>query len=425
VHSFKRKASSPDKSEKQNNTSNTALESVEDESNQFAQSRAEEGAVDGGSQTPLLDLAAGQDQEDTAPGQDPDREALLERLERLAEYIAECEAYVRESEGDSFLTSCAESNLQSALATKEKLLEALNTDGRMEAGVANADDIVSLSNDRDDPTWDIMNGGHDAVNIEKGKAKPDEWRNGFQIEEGNVSLNREGYESEIDTLDEYREMLVSDFDFSGTIEAFLEQPNAEQSFVDAMIERYCGEESESDPAFVAALSSEIWAYATTGADSTGVTDIAQMQGMLRALDSEIVKSSDSNTPMSEDEFTLPGTDYALPEGDGLHGRATILTTRHLLGGLEPAEAEAEAEVETEKEPPEIEKDPPETAPPSKPPKRGPPGPPRRRKDKGKRPRNKKKKSKNKCLNKGARKQKKGKRKMKQKQKRQYGKKPGR
>ncbi len=84
---------------------------------------------------------------------------------------------------------------------------------------------------------------------------------------------------------------------------------------------------------VEGLAKNIWSYASTGADIKGNTNVAQMQGMLFALDSELVKVSNSNTEMKDTEFTLPGTDEVLKDGDGLHGRATTLTTRHLIDNV--------------------------------------------------------------------------------------------
>ena len=137
----------------------------------------------------------------------------------------------------------------------------------------------------------------------------------------------------------YREMLKQDFNFGGVIsECYFVGASAgggERVFVDAILARYPQGNPNvgNTPENLAALAREIWSYATTGADTSGKTDIAEMQGLLFALDARIQESSATNTPMSRGTFVLPGTGVNLPLGDGRHGRATVLTTRHLLANI--------------------------------------------------------------------------------------------
>jgi len=163
----------------------------------------------------------------------------------------------------------------------------------------------------------------------------------------------------IDTLAEYRKMLQRDFNFSGLINKYagarpdLTAPEelrsaGESAFVADVIARFYPDNQVGDPEVAAAeaIAKNIWSYATCGYDLNGVTDIAQMQGLLYVFDKEIRQSSDTNTKMKGEWFVVPGTEdwdtpIKLKGGDGRHGRATILTTRHLLAGMSETPPETE------------------------------------------------------------------------------------
>lgn len=228
-----------------------------------------------------------------------------------------------------------------------------------ESYVANAEDVVTASNEREDQVWDAFNGEHETLNAPE-SGKPDEWYRGFVIEGENVSVNRDNVETSIDTLPEYREMLVQDFNFNQALNTFtaMGEPAGQEAFVASIQQQYPNHALSQDD--LAELAENIYSYATTGADASnpdglGNTDIAQMQGMLYALDSEIVSTSDSNTNMQAEDIlsadaynALPDDeksnyfqlgDSFLPLGDGIHGRATILTTRHLMSNIESRDIE--------------------------------------------------------------------------------------
>ncbi|MFT5686343.1 MAG: hypothetical protein ACI8RZ_007299 [Myxococcota bacterium] len=217
-----------------------------------------------------------------------------------------------------------------------------------EVNLARAGDVLSRSNSRKDPVWKKFNDEADELTLPE-KEQPEAWRLGIQVK--GVDTTGDGVYDEytvtggedvgIEDIEDYRKMLKKDFNFSGTISRYigLADGNAKAGgklFVDAVLVRYELDGDDADPAQkakVEGLAKNIWSYASTGMDIKGNTDVAQMQGMLFALDSELVKVSNSNTEMQDTEFTLPGTDETLKDGDGLHGRATILTTRHLMDNV--------------------------------------------------------------------------------------------
>lgn len=231
------------------------------------------------------------------------------------------------------------------------------------AGTRSADDVLKSSNEKSnvigssstdplgekmDQVWDIMNGGRTELNKKDlpadhqvGKEKKDaSWYNGIQIhtdpETGaqTVQVERTALDNRTDPLpelsiDEYRQMLIRDFDYNGAITQFKELGGL-TAFVKAVLARY----PDQDPKTMTVVATEVWSYATTGMDTKGVTDIAQMQGYLYALDPSIKVSSDTNTLMGA-EFNAGTKEkpIMLKGGDGKHGRATILTTRHLLSNV--------------------------------------------------------------------------------------------
>lgn len=199
--------------------------------------------------------------------------------------------------------------------------------------VDEAGDVLSQSNAHPTEAWRVMNGGSTELNATG--TKPRAWRRGFEIDGDQVSVNDGTQVSSVQTLDDYKKMVRDDFNFQKATE-FFDDNGGQEAFLTALADKY-----PDHPLGAEALEQvgiQLWSYAQTGADTQGNTDIGQLQGLLRPLDTEIATSSDTNTPMSETEFTLPGTEISLPEGDDTHGRATILTTRHLMGSLVPDDA---------------------------------------------------------------------------------------
>ncbi len=162
----------------------------------------------------------------------------------------------------------------------------------------------------------------------------------------------------IETLADYRAMLVQDFNFGGLVERLAGVPSlddqnpkamraaGEDAFIQLAIARFHPGLSASDPATetTVAIAKNIWSYATCGYDVEGRSDISELQGLLYLFDAEIRSSSDTNTEMAsgtdiQDWFVIPGTEgWETPlkakRGDGRHGTATVRTTRHLMAKLD-------------------------------------------------------------------------------------------
>jgi len=192
---------------------------------------------------------------------------------------------------------------------------------------------------------------------------------GFTLEDREVRMGfagdtQRGKEKEhlkaaggIDTLVEYRQMLVRDFNFNGILRKYTGTPSLSPApsisarskgmgaFLADVVARFYPDSKVGDPEAEAcvAIARNIWSYATCGMDMGGDTNIEQLQGLLYVFDKEVRGSSETNTKMrsgekADDWFVVPGTeDWDTPikilKGDGRHGRATILTTRHLLTGM--------------------------------------------------------------------------------------------
>lgn len=215
----------------------------------------------------------------------------------------------------------------------DHLSDPLFSGSRPAVDVDEAGDVLAQSNANPTEAWRVMNGGSTELNATG--TKPRAWRRGFEIDGDQVSVNDGTQVHSVQTLDDYKKMVRDDFNFQKATE-FFDDNGGQQAFLTALADKY-----PDHPLGAEALQQvgiQLWSYAQTGADTEGNTDIGQLQGLLRPLDTEIATSSDTNTPMSETEFTLPGTDISLPEGDDKHGRATILTTRHLMGSLVPDNA---------------------------------------------------------------------------------------
>lgn len=163
----------------------------------------------------------------------------------------------------------------------------------------------------------------------------------------------------IDTAAEYRAMLTRDFNFNGVVKKYTDIARIDAGPKETLEGETLWKRSETpflkdviaavypglkfdDPTVQPAIeiARNIWSYAMRGMDCQGRTDIDEMQGLLYVFDKQIAGSSNTNTKMADEKkeenwFIVPGTeDWPQPikllKGDGRHGRATILTTRHLL-----------------------------------------------------------------------------------------------
>lgn len=240
-------------------------------------------------------------------------------------------------------------------------------DHQKELTLTRGQDVLEQSNNKtNDALWAHTNGGSEQLSVEKG-AKPEEWLEGIRLEEidGTLVPIMKGDESVekrlaaakklgFKKLKDYRKRIVQDFNFSGATRHFdpsfdpakddfdvdsdVHFQAGKAKFLSAAVSRYGPTTRGADRERIKRLATEIWSYATRGCDTKGATNIGQMQGLLHALDSQIASVSDTNTKRTGTSAEV-GTDGVSVEAlDGTHGRATILTTRMLMGAIEDGDS---------------------------------------------------------------------------------------
>jgi hypothetical protein len=210
-----------------------------------------------------------------------------------------------------------------------------------------ASTLEKSNKNTDDGVWNAMNGGATTVDA-PGKTKPAAWGNYLELSDNGAVKVHNQTKAQTDnfpkTKEDFQKMLVKDFDFNGSISAF-KQNGGEKTFIDQMKKNRPEEVKNMGEKNFEILCKQVYSYATTGHDISGKTNIGEMQGMLRQLNPEIAKSSDSNTEMKasgiipKDKFDkLPADeqkkyvmigDVGIPKGDDHYGRATIMTTRQI------------------------------------------------------------------------------------------------
>lgn len=179
---------------------------------------------------------------------------------------------------------------------------------------------------------------------------------------------------------DYQNMLKNDFNFNDAFSKF----QSPEQFREALQYTYPDRVEALGQANFDELAERVYSYASNAQDTDGNIDVQKMQGMLYALDPEIRLSSNSNTPMkAQNLFTIdqaayeqlpanvqknyaasntgefvplsidrqqyetlsaenkalftPLGDRYIPLGDNKHGRATILTTRHIMENVNTTE----------------------------------------------------------------------------------------
>ncbi len=217
-----------------------------------------------------------------------------------------------------------------------------------------------VKQDATNQAWHTMNEdysyGYTFDHAEKGTPGSTPVNVGYPGEKGRKLETEILDETDIHTLGDYRAMVQRDFNFSGVVNTYIggnrdgRTPRevylaGVDAFLKDVVARFYPGKQLDDPDVQVCkeIARNIWSYATTGMDVSGTTDVAEMQGLLYVFDRQIRGSSDTNTVMedgedADDYFILPGTEEWEPpikllKGDGRHGRATILTTRHLLGSM--------------------------------------------------------------------------------------------
>jgi len=206
-------------------------------------------------------------------------------------------------------------------------------DARREVYLRQAQDVVDESNELaakgEDQVWLAQNGSNKGVFADGGD-KPDEWKRGISTKDGEFGYVHGAEATGIDDLEEFQEQIAHDLNFNGVFDAY----TSEQEFVSALVSQYGSSGGPDRKEQVRAIAENLWSYATEGQDVEGNTDVAELQGLLFALDPLIAEASQSNTT-HDNNFTIPGTSIELGTGgDDYYGRATMLECRLLSSVLE-------------------------------------------------------------------------------------------
>ncbi|MCO4748335.1 MAG: hypothetical protein KC912_26305, partial [Proteobacteria bacterium] len=196
--------------------------------------------------------------------------------------------------------------------------------------------VVDQSNeDKDDAFWHAMNGENKGVEKD-GTTKPDEWYRGVKLEGDQVKGLHGGNTGDVKTIEQFRTQISEDLNFNDAFTNF----KSVEAFESATVKRYAAGGDDKRVAQVTHIARNLWAYAKTGMDVGGKTNIAELQGMLYSLDTMIRDASMSNTP-HEGSFEIPGAEGVELDslGDGFYGRASILECRMLADLIKEMPAE--------------------------------------------------------------------------------------
>jgi hypothetical protein len=265
--------------------------------------------------------------------------------------------------GNQFMTELAQGGDLGGEPVKVSALPGVTAGEHHEFGVAQRDNVEERSERRTDAGNDAfqhMNQDY-LLGLTLDPTTADT-RGSTPVHMGLEGDTQRGKEAEhldavgVHNLYQYRCMVIRDFNFNGLINKYTnarptDKPSpelraaGEAPFLADVVARFYPGHQVNDPEVqtCVVIARNIWSYATMGSDIQGRTDVEQLQGLLYVFDEEIRGSSNTNTKMKdpskeESWFIVPGTEdwdhpIKLLEGDGRHGRATILTTRHLLAGM--------------------------------------------------------------------------------------------
>jgi hypothetical protein len=203
-------------------------------------------------------------------------------------------------------------------------------------------DAANGRRDQDAAVWWFLNAGSSALEAndadptgwQSGQTKPGAWYNGYTVTDGQVDAHRSDFDTRkgeppaLD-LDGLKALIMRTMDVGGVRDALGDDHD---TFVEALRQRFGAGHPVGEQGFVS-LCDELWSYLQTGAGPDGEVDIGRLQAVVRALSPDTEATAETNTPFTGEAFTLDGSDVSLNRGDGVFGRATMMSLMHLFGSF--------------------------------------------------------------------------------------------
>ncbi len=241
---------------------------------------------------------------------------------------------------------------------------ALNDQGRLvlgaptaalhlDANTEGAQPVLQGANDRannpqnadqvfDGAVWTYLNGGETVLEKEdaipqdwrEDQIKPGAWYNGYEIKDDAVvpvahPFDTSGVAAPEMGVDGLKGVIMRSMDVAGVANAL---GNNYAAFAQALTERFGAENPLKGTAFTA-LCDELWSYLKTGAGTDGRVDIGRLQAVVRAISPDTRATADTNTEFDGESFEIGEDGQQLNRGDGVFGRATMMSLMHLFGSF--------------------------------------------------------------------------------------------
>jgi hypothetical protein len=215
---------------------------------------------------------------------------------------------------------------------------------QLDSGAINDEefDRASSAARLDAAIFEFVNGGETVLEKEGAnhdgwkddQEKPGSWYNGYYIDaKGQVQAHKSPTYDQRDAsapsldLDGLKALIMRCMNVGGIKEALGDD---RATFVAAINARF----AEGHPLGskgLESLSLEMWSYLQTGAGIDKKVDIGKLQACMHAISPDTKATSDSNNEFTGKSFTPAGSKGELKRGDGLFGRATMLSLMHLVG----------------------------------------------------------------------------------------------
>jgi hypothetical protein len=190
-------------------------------------------------------------------------------------------------------------------------------------------------------TWRYLNDGESVLNKEdatpdsdwrRNQVKPGAWYNGYEIENGQVQtvehpFDTSGTAAPTLGLDGLKEVIMLSMNVAKVAESL---GNNYDMFAEGLTKRFGAESTLVGSAFDS-MCEELWSYLKTGAGTDGNVDIGRLQAVVRAISPDTKATADSNTEFTGPSFEVGDLGQELNRGDGVFGRATMMSLMHLFG----------------------------------------------------------------------------------------------